>query len=82
MRRAGGGSIVNICSTAAFTAAPGASAFSASDRLVANPAEVTRLVLFLASSEASFSTGSEFVVDGGLLLGPAPARGPAVAAAA
>ena len=128
MRRAGGGSIVNICSTAAFTAAPGASAFSASEwgvrgltkaaalelgrdnirinslhsgflhtptaddrpgrvalssaRLVASPAEVTRLVLFLASSEASFSTGSEFVVDGGLLLGPAPARGPGAAAAA
>ncbi|MBG6094194.1 SDR family NAD(P)-dependent oxidoreductase [Nocardioides luteus] len=35
------------------------------------PADVTRLLLFLASSEASFITGSEYVVDGGLLLGPA-----------
>ncbi|WP_290056484.1 SDR family oxidoreductase [Amycolatopsis solani] len=35
------------------------------------PAEVTRLLLFLASSEASFVTGSEYVIDGGLLLGPA-----------
>ena len=47
-----------------------------SARLVATPTEVTQLVLFLASSEASFSTGSEFLVDGGLLLGPALPRGP------
>lgn len=33
------------------------------------PEEVTRMVLFLAS-EATYSTGSEFVVDGGALLGP------------
>ncbi|GAA3218659.1 glucose 1-dehydrogenase [Actinocorallia longicatena] len=35
------------------------------------PADVTRLVLFLSSAEASFTTGSEYVVDGGILLGPA-----------
>lgn len=35
------------------------------------PADVSRLLLFLASSEASFVTGSEYVIDGGLLLGPA-----------
>ncbi|BCJ53381.1 3-alpha-hydroxysteroid dehydrogenase [Actinoplanes sp. NBRC 14428] len=35
------------------------------------PADVTRLLLFLASSDASFITGSEYVIDGGLLLGPA-----------
>ncbi|MGW3865882.1 SDR family NAD(P)-dependent oxidoreductase [Streptomyces sp. NPDC005047] len=35
------------------------------------PADVTRALLFLTSDEASFATGSEFVVDGGLLLGPA-----------
>ncbi|MBJ7357785.1 SDR family oxidoreductase [Nocardioides sp.] len=35
------------------------------------PADVTRLLLFLASSDASFVTGSEYVIDGGLLLGPA-----------
>jgi hypothetical protein len=40
------------------------------------------LVLFLASSAASFSTGSEFLVDGALLLGPALARGPLVTSAA
>ena len=39
---------------------------------VAKPDEITRLVLFVASDEASFSTGSEFIVDGGVLLGPAP----------
>ncbi|KOV74392.1 3-alpha-hydroxysteroid dehydrogenase [Streptomyces sp. AS58] len=37
----------------------------------AEPEEVTRQVLFIASAEAGFSTGSEFVIDGGLLLGPA-----------
>ena len=37
----------------------------------ADPDEVTRLVLYVASDEASFSTGSEFIVDGGSLLGPA-----------
>ncbi|MEU6291760.1 glucose 1-dehydrogenase [Streptomyces sp. NPDC046988] len=35
------------------------------------PADVTRALLFLTSDEASFATGSEFVIDGGLLLGPA-----------
>ena len=38
---------------------------------LAETEDITRLVLFLASSEAAFVTGSEFVVDGGLLLGPA-----------
>jgi len=33
------------------------------------PEEVTRMVLFLAA-DATYSTGSEFVVDGGALLGP------------
>ena len=31
----------------------------------ADPMEVARLALFLASDESSFSTGSEFIVDGG-----------------
>jgi len=33
---------------------------------MAQPEEVTTLVLYLASDESSYSTGSEFVVDGGL----------------
>lgn len=33
------------------------------------PEEVTKLVLFLAA-DATYSTGSEFVVDGGAILGP------------
>lgn len=35
------------------------------------PTDVTRLLLFLASEDASFITGAEYVIDGGLLLGPA-----------
>lgn len=35
------------------------------------PTDITPLLMFLASAGASFVTGSEYVVDGGLLLGPA-----------
>jgi 3alpha(or 20beta)-hydroxysteroid dehydrogenase len=35
----------------------------------ADPGEVSSMVLFLASEESSYCTGSEFVVDGGLLSG-------------
>jgi len=49
---------------------------------VAEPDEITRLVLFVASDEASFSTGSEFIADGGLLLGPVPKQKRAEAAVA
>ncbi|MEK3937412.1 glucose 1-dehydrogenase [Sporosarcina sp. FSL W7-1349] len=33
---------------------------------MAQPEEVSKLVLYLASDESSYSTGSEFIVDGGL----------------
>ena len=49
---------------------------------VAEPEEITRLVLFVASDDAGFSTGSEFIVDGGVLLGPAPQYERAEASAA
>jgi 3alpha(or 20beta)-hydroxysteroid dehydrogenase len=125
MRRAGGGSIVNVSSIEGFTGAEGLSAYSASKfairgmtkvaarelagsgirvnsvhpggvltRMVidsagarspedaqaflkamplgrfAEPVEISRLVAYLASDESSYSTGSEFVADGGLLAGP------------
>ena len=36
----------------------------------AEPTEISRLVAYLASDESSYSTGSEFTADGGLLSGP------------
>jgi 3alpha(or 20beta)-hydroxysteroid dehydrogenase len=38
---------------------------------VGQPEEVARLALYLASDESSYSTGSEFVIDGGWLVTPA-----------
>lgn len=35
-------------------------------RRMAQSEEVTNMVLFLASSESSYSTGAEFIIDGGL----------------
>lgn len=42
---------------------------------LAQPQDITNLLLFLASDEASFITGSEHISDGGMLLGPALAAG-------
>jgi 3alpha(or 20beta)-hydroxysteroid dehydrogenase len=124
MTTAGGGSIINVSSTAGFLGAPGRSAYTASkfairgftkasalelgkynirvnsihpgsidtemlrrppgtrfayqaiDR-IGQADEIARLALFVASDEASFSTGSEFVADGGFLAGSPSGAGPA-----
>src|SRR2546422_9583962 len=39
---------------------------------IAEPEEITRMVLFVASDDASFSTGSAFIAAGRLLPAPAP----------
>jgi 3alpha(or 20beta)-hydroxysteroid dehydrogenase len=41
-------------------------------RRMGTPVELSQLVVFLASDESSFSTGSEFVADGGETAGLAP----------
>lgn len=38
-------------------------------RRIGEPEEVTRMVLFLADDDASFTTGGEFLIDGGQTIG-------------
>lgn len=47
--------------------------FNAMGRM-AEPAEISSMVVYLASDEASFVTGAEFVMDGGELAGTGPLK--------
>jgi 3alpha(or 20beta)-hydroxysteroid dehydrogenase len=117
MKKAGGGSIINISSFAGLVATPFSSDYTTSKfavrgftkaaamevaddnirvnsvhpgyirtpilgplgeevvvgkaaiKRMARPEEVSKMVLFIASDDASYSTGSEFVVDGGWSAG-------------
>jgi 3alpha(or 20beta)-hydroxysteroid dehydrogenase len=41
-------------------------------RRVGQPIELSNLIVYLASDESSFSTGTEFIADGGETAGLAP----------
>lgn len=43
-------------------------------RRLAEPWEISRVVVFLASDESAFVTGSDYTIDGGLMLGPVPSE--------
>ncbi|MEU4475596.1 SDR family oxidoreductase [Micromonospora sp. NPDC023888] len=63
-----------ITEPAAGSAAPIADFYSPEPFAVprlGQPADITALLLFLISPHAAFVTGAEYVIDGGLLLGPA-----------
>jgi len=76
MRKNGGGSIVNISSIGGIIGSAGPTAYTASKfakmAVEATPLgrggqlnEVAYAVLYLASDESTFTTGAEFVIDGG-----------------
>jgi 3alpha(or 20beta)-hydroxysteroid dehydrogenase len=54
------------------TSGPEAAEYTYPIPRIGRPEEVAQLVLWLASDKSSYSTGSEFMVDGGDLAGHMP----------
>ena len=65
------GAILTDMSRAGLAGVPGNPLAGLPIPRIGQPEEVANLALFLASDESSYSTGSEFVIDGGWLVTPA-----------
>ena len=69
MRKVGGGSIVVVSSIYGVVGSPQSAAYHAAkgaSRLFTKAEDIIHGILYLASDESSFVTGSELIIDGGL----------------
>jgi NAD(P)-dependent dehydrogenase (short-subunit alcohol dehydrogenase family) len=68
LRQQGFGHLIQISTVGGVGAFPYLSAYNASKWAIEGflPEEVTHTVVFLASDESSYTTGAEYIIDGGL----------------